>query len=109
MPACTVSSRSGAVHAACYRSVALHLIRAAHPTPPQRLPSIAASQHSLRLPCTPGLPQGRMTVPLERVIQQKRVRDTWALRDSPSGRPSTLTAEFRWLSTMAAAADVRPF
>ncbi|KAL4458138.1 hypothetical protein ABPG75_013003 [Micractinium tetrahymenae] len=53
--------------------------------------------------------KGRMSLPLQRVIQHKRVRDTWHLRDSPSGRPGTLTAEFRWLSTMAAAADVHPF
>jgi hypothetical protein len=42
--------------------------------------------------------QGRVTIPLRQVIEQRRLHDTWQLQGAQDG---TLTAELSWLSALS--------
>lgn len=69
----------------------------------QRRGGLAAPPHPSRAgherPGVAACPaQGRVTVPLQEVIERKRWRDTWPLEDAAQG---TLTMELSWMGALA--------
>ena len=52
------------------------------------------TEHLVRKPSF----QGRVSIPLRSVIEQKKVRDTWQLQGVQQG---SITAELSWLSALS--------